>query len=55
MNRERSLVKNTLILSIGTVIPKFASFIVLPILTGYLTKTEYGIYDLITVLCSCQQ
>ena len=52
MNRERSLVKNTLILSIGTVIPKFASFIVLPILTGYLTKTEYGIYDLITVLCS---
>lgn len=52
MSREGSLVKNTLILSIGTVIPKFASFIVLPILTGYLTKAEYGTYDLITVLCS---
>lgn len=52
MSREGSLVKNTLILSIGTVIPKCASFIVLPILTGCLTKSEYGTYDLITVLCS---
>ena len=52
MSREKSLIKNTIVLSIGTVIPKFASFIVLPILTGYLTKTEYGPYDLITVLCS---
>lgn len=52
MSREKSLIKNTIVLSIGTVIPKFASFIVLPILTGYLTKTEYGTYDLITVLCS---
>ena len=52
MSREKSLIKNTIVLSIGTVIPKFASFIVLPILTGCLTKTEYGTYDLITVLCS---
>lgn len=52
MSREKSLAKNTLLLSVGTVVPKFAQFIVLPILTGYLTKTEYGTYDLIITLCA---
>lgn len=52
MQREKELAKNTVILSIGTFLPKMASFITLPILTGYLTKTEYGTYDLITVLVS---
>lgn len=52
MNREKKLLKNTLILSIGTIIPKLTSFVILPILTGYLTKTEYGTYDLITILAS---
>ena len=50
MSREGKLVKNTLVLSIGTFLPKAVSFITLPILTGYLTKAEYGTYDLITVL-----
>lgn len=44
--------KNTLVLSIGTFLPKFSSIILLPLLTGYLTKEEYGTYDLITVLVS---
>lgn len=52
MNREKELAKNTIILSIGTFLPKLASFITLPILTGYLTKAEYGTYDLITILVS---
>lgn len=52
MSRESKLIKNTLILSIGTFLPKFASFITVPILTGFLTKEEYGTYDLITVLVS---
>ena len=52
MSREGKLIKNTLILSIGTFLPKAVSFITLPILTGYLTKAEYGTYDLITVLVS---
>lgn len=52
MSREGKLVKNTLILSIGTFLPKLASFITLPLLTGCLTKDEYGTYDLITVLVS---
>ncbi len=47
MKREEKLLKNTLILSIGTILPKLAVFITLPIYTKYLTKTEYGIYDLI--------
>lgn len=50
MSRESKLVKNTLLLSIGTLLPRLATFITLPILTGYLTKEEYGTYDLITVL-----
>lgn len=50
--RSREFVNSGLILSIGTFLPKFASFIILPILTGCLTKEEYGTYDLIVVLAS---
>ncbi len=50
MSREGKLVKNTLILAIGRFLPQFSSLIVVPILTGYLTKEEYGIYDLVVVL-----
>lgn len=52
MSREQNLAKNTIILSIGTFLPKLATFITLPILTGCLTKAEYGTYDLITILVS---
>jgi len=52
MSRESKLAKNTFILAIGTFLPKFVAIITLPILTGYLTKEEYGTYDLITVLVS---
>ena len=51
-NRENKLIKNTFILSIGTFMPKFAGYITLPILTGYLTKEQYGTYDLVTLLVS---
>ena len=52
MSREGKLAKNTMIIAIGTFLPKLASFITLPILTGCLTKEEYGTYDFITVLVS---
>lgn len=52
MSRESKLAKNTFILAIGSFLPKLASFITLPILSGCLTKEEYGTYDLITVLVS---
>ncbi len=50
MKKETELVKNTLILAIGTWFPKAASFITLPILTLSLTKEEYGMYDLVLVM-----
>lgn len=52
MSREGKLAKNTFILAIGTFLPRLASFITLPILTGCLTQEDYGTYDLITVLVS---
>lgn len=52
MSREKNFAKNTLILSIGTFLPKLAAIVTLPILTGCLTKAEYGSYDLISVLAS---
>ena len=50
MSRESKLVKNTFILAIGTFLPKLAAFLTTPILTGYLTKEQYGTYDLVGVL-----
>jgi len=50
MSREKDLVKNTLVLSIGKFMPKLIAIVTLPILTQYLTKREYGTYDLITTL-----
>lgn len=52
MNREKALVKNTIILSIGTFLPKLVAMVTLPLLTEYLSTTEYGSYDLITTLVS---
>ena len=50
MSRETTLVKNTFILSIGTVLPKLAAFVTLPVLTACLSKKQYGAYDLVTTL-----
>lgn len=50
--REKNFIKNTIILAFGTFLPKLASFVTLPIYTACLSKSEYGTYDLITVLCS---
>ena len=49
MSREKALVKNSAIISVGTFLPKLVSLITLPIVTAGLNKTEYGTYDLITV------
>ncbi len=52
MNRGEKLVKNTIILAFGTILPRLTSLITLPILTACLTKEEYGLYDLFTILVS---
>lgn len=51
-SREEKLVKNTLVLSIGSILPRLATFIIFPILTGCLDKEELGIYDLYITLVS---
>lgn len=52
MKRGMSLLKNTIIIAFGSILPKFASLITLPIITAKLTKAEYGTYDLISTLVS---
>ena len=52
MKREKALLKNTIIIAFGTILPKLASIITLPIITAKLTKTEYGIYDIISIAVS---
>ena len=47
MSRESSLIKNTAILSFGTVVPRLVNVVTLPILTGFLSKADYGTYDLV--------
>ena len=52
MSRQANLVKNTFVLAIGNILPKFSTLITLPILTACLTKEQYGTYDLVIVLVS---
>lgn len=47
MNKNRELVSNTLILSIGQFVPSILNIILLPILTENLSTKEYGIYDVV--------
>lgn len=48
--QDKSLIKNTLILILGTTLPKVMTFITIPLYTFFLTKMEYGAYDLILTL-----
>ena len=50
MSQKRLFLKNTIVLGVGKFIPKIMAFVILPILTGKLSKAEYGLYDLITSL-----
>ena len=43
--RSVALGKNALIIALGTVLPKLVTLITLPILTGCLSKSEFGVYD----------
>lgn len=52
MSREKNLIKNTAIISLGTFFPKFIAILVTPILTGKLTNAEYGTYDLLITIVS---
>lgn len=54
MDRENKLIKNTLIISIGTLSTKLVQFFLIPLYTRFLSPSEYGIVELfitITSLC----
>ena len=52
MNREKSLVKNTIIITIGRMCTQLITFFLLPVYTALLSTEEYGTVDLLNTLVS---
>lgn len=52
MSKERTLVKNTAIVTIGRICTQLISFFLLPLYTAFLTTTEYGVVELLNTLIS---
>ncbi len=52
MDRNRLLIKNTLIIAVGKISTQFLTFLLLPIYTSYLTTNEFGTVDLIMTYVS---
>ena len=48
--KKKNLIKNSIILILGTTFPKIMMFITLPLYTFFLSKQEYGTYDIIMTL-----
>lgn len=49
MNQGKSIIKNTLIYAIGNFGSKILAFMLLPLYSFYLSKDEFGVYDLFIV------
>ena len=52
MNREKNLFKNTIIITIGKLSTQLITFFLLPLYTGILSTSEYGIVDFLNTLVS---
>ena len=52
MSREKTLFKNTLIITIGKVCTQLVTFLLLPLYTSILSTEEYGMVDLLNTLVS---
>ena len=52
MNREKQLVKNTAIITIGKICTQMVSFFLLPLYTAVLSTEEYEIVDLLNTIIS---
>ena len=50
MNREKKLLKNTMVLTIGNLLSKLITFFLLPLYTRFLSVEEYGLVDLLNTL-----
>jgi O-antigen/teichoic acid export membrane protein len=46
-NREKQLVKNTILYAIGNFSTKILTFLIVPLYTHYISTSEMGVYDLI--------
>ena len=47
MEKNKELVRNTIIILLGRFCTQFMSFFLLPLYTNILSSSEYGAYDLI--------
>ncbi len=52
MSREKNLVKNTIIITIGKICTQLITFFLLPVYTAILSTEEYGVVDLLNTLIS---
>ena len=52
MSREKTLFKNTLIITIGKICTQLITFFLLPLYTAILSTEEYGTVDLLNTLVS---
>lgn len=50
MDRKISFLKNSFIYTLGDLLPKVVSLLMIPVLTKYMGKVEYGIYGYMTIL-----
>lgn len=50
MAESKKLIRNTTIYAFGDIIPRLLSFIAFPVLTHYLTPTDYGILNYVNAL-----
>ena len=50
MDKEKQLLTNTKIVSIGKIATQLITFFLLPVYTAVLTKEEYGVVDLLNTL-----
>lgn len=50
MNKEKQLIKNTAIVSIGKICTQLITFFLLPLYTAVLTTEQYGVVDLLNTL-----
>lgn len=53
MSREKQLMKNTAIITIGKVCTQMISFFLLPLYTAVFSTEEYGIVDLFNTIIAC--
>lgn len=52
VSKSSYLLKNTLIFTIGNIGPRLISFFFIPLYTNILTTSQYGVVDLVAILCT---